>query len=193
MARRGVRPLSPDRAVDALEAALASPAAHVVAVDLDRDALDARPLLAGLRRAAPPAPAANLVHQWAETVPGRRRAVIAAFVTETATKVLGLPARSEIEPRQPFQELGLDSLMAVELRNAVGAALGQPQPATLLFDHPTPDSLVDHLLQLVGSPVEAAAASPALADTDVAAVADLTEAEAEALLLAELGQAEAAS
>jgi acyl transferase domain-containing protein len=196
MARRGVRPLSPERAVEAFEMALASPAAHVLAVDLDPDALDARPLLAGQRRTAPPAPAANLVQQWAETVPGRRRAVIAAFVVETATKVLGLPAGSDIEPRQPFQELGLDSLMAVELRNAVGAALGQPQPATLLFDHPTPDSLVDHLLQLVGAPVEAAEMAPALDDAgdgEVAALADLTEAEAEALLLAELGPAEAAS
>ncbi|HEY1278039.1 MAG TPA: acyl carrier protein, partial [Acidimicrobiales bacterium] len=71
--------------------------------------------------------------------------------------------------------------------------LGQPQPATLLFDHPTPDALVDHLLQLVGAPVDAAATPPALDDADVAALADLTEAEAEALLLAELGQAEAAS
>jgi len=108
-----------------------------------------------------------------------------------------------IPPRQPFNEIGLDSLMAVELRNAVGAALGRPQPAALLFDHPTPDSLVEHLLAMVTA---AAGDRPAPASIDPAAidpaaidpaaiddVADLTEQEAEALLLAELGGGEAGS
>src|SRR5690606_32385071 len=71
------------------------------------------------------------------------------FVVEEASKVLGLPAGTPIGARQPFHELGLDSLMAVELRNAIGAAVGRPQPATLLFDHPTTDSLVEHLLELI--------------------------------------------
>jgi acyl carrier protein len=128
-----------------------------------------------------------------------RRTVVAGFVAASARKVLGLPGSAEIPPRQPFQELGLDSLMAVELRNAVGAALGRAQPATLLFDHPTPESLTDHLLSLLPTPDAAAspppadAAAPTVADAaDAADVAALSEAEAEALLLAELGLSEEA-
>jgi acyl carrier protein len=127
-----------------------------------------------------------------------RRTVVAGFVAASARKVLGLPGSAEIPPRQPFQELGLDSLMAVELRNAVGVAVGRAQPATLLFDHPTPESLTDHLLSLLpapdaASPPPADAAAPTVADAaDAADVAALSEAEAEALLLAELGLSEEA-
>ena len=109
--------------------------------------------------------------------------------------MLGLPSGTAIAPRQPFHELGLDSLMAVELRNAVGAALGRPQPATLLFDHPTTDSLVDHLVGSSWSTRPATAAGrprpprrrPCVDRRRRRGLAALTEEEAEALLLAELG------
>ena len=42
---------------------------------------------------------------------------------------------------------GLDSLSSMEVRNRLGIALGVPLPATLLFDYPTVDKLVDHLVQ----------------------------------------------
>ncbi len=62
-----------------------------------------------------------------------------------ALKVLGLDAGSALDPQRPLNELGLDSLMAVELRNALSLALGRPLPATLLFDYPTLDALAGHL------------------------------------------------
>jgi hypothetical protein len=65
--------------------------------------------------------------------------------------------------------MGLDSLMAVELRNHLGAALGTELPATLLFEHPTVTALVDHLLELdaaaptTGTEPHATATEPAMA------------------------------
>jgi NADPH:quinone reductase-like Zn-dependent oxidoreductase/acyl carrier protein len=208
MERRGIVPLSADDALAVFDRVAfdADIPAYVLAIDLDAAALDDRPVLAALRRSATSPVASSsshgLLQQWIDTVPGMRRTTIAAFVVEQARTVLGLSAASAIAPRRPFNELGLDSLMAVELRNAVGAALGRPQPATLLFDHPTTDTLVEHLLALVeasAGPTDDPGATadpnggPPAADTDDIDVAALTEQEAEALLLAELGGSESSS
>ena len=84
-----------------------------------------------------------------------------------------------------------------ELSEVSRAATGLRFPPTLLFDHPTTDALVDHLLGLVTGPAADApsASGPApaaLDDADMAGLAQLTEAEAEAVLLAELGETEPA-
>ena len=197
LARHGLLSLSTDDALAAFDAAgraESNDVAHVLAIALDRDALDDRPVLSGLRAAAPVAESSGLLQQWIDTVAGMRRTVIAAFVDAQAKLVLGLPAASAIPARQPLNEIGLDSLMAVELRNAIGGALGAPQPATLLFDHPTSASLVDHLVAVVEAsagpsapaPDDGRAAPGPVATTDLAMLADLSDDEAEAMLLAEL-------
>jgi acyl carrier protein len=48
---------------------------------------------------------------------------IAAFVRKEIARVLGFSAAS-LDENAPLHELGLDSLMAVQFRNAVGARLG---------------------------------------------------------------------
>jgi NADPH:quinone reductase-like Zn-dependent oxidoreductase/SAM-dependent methyltransferase/acyl carrier protein len=93
--------------------------------------------------------APGLREQLAITPPARRRSVVLAFVRERALRALGLDAARSVDPRTPLGELGLDSLLAVELRNTLGTALGATLPATLLFDHPTIDALTDHLLHEV--------------------------------------------
>ncbi|MFR9770689.1 SDR family NAD(P)-dependent oxidoreductase [Nocardia sp. SC052] len=53
-----------------------------------------------------------------------------------------------VSDRTPLRELGLDSMMAVELRNALSADLGMRLPATLLFDHPTVAAVSEEIARL---------------------------------------------
>jgi hypothetical protein len=50
---------------------------------------------------------------------------------------------------QPLNEVGLDSLMAVELGKAVGAGVGRSLPATLLFSYPTVEDISTYLSKLL--------------------------------------------
>ena len=61
--------------------------------------------------------------------------------------VLGYNHPEEIAPNQPLSELGVDSLMAVELANQLEYDLGPTIPASFLFEHPTLVGLVDYLIE----------------------------------------------
>jgi hypothetical protein len=88
--------------------------------------------------------------------------------------------------------VGLDSLMAVELRNVLTRSLGKSLPATLLFDYPSLDALTGFLLKALGLTPDPVAAAPVVPFTatppaaDISDIASLTDDDAEALLLAEL-------
>jgi acyl carrier protein len=81
----------------------------------------------------------------ATTSPGRQRGAIKDFVRNCALRVLGQDDSRMLEDVTPLGEVGLDSLLAVELRNAIGRALSINLPATLLFDYPTVDALTEFL------------------------------------------------
>ncbi|MFI9405157.1 SDR family NAD(P)-dependent oxidoreductase [Nocardia sp. NPDC052316] len=76
-----------------------------------------------------------------------RRLVLDLVRAEVAT-VLGHPDPGAIGDHREFQELGFDSMAAVELRNRLNAGTGLTLATTLVFDHPTPDALAEHLLAL---------------------------------------------
>jgi len=105
-----------------------------------------------VRAAAAPAPQAReegLAERLAAAAPEERRGLVTAAVFQYLETVLGRAPGASIEPDRSFKELGLDSLTAVELRNRLGRAAGVRLPATVVFDHPTPDALADHLLGLL--------------------------------------------
>jgi polyketide synthase 12 len=66
---------------------------------------------------------------------GQRAQLLVDLVVEQAAGVLGLPV-SRLDPGTGFSDLGLDSIMAVELRAELERATGLTLPATFVFEHP---------------------------------------------------------
>jgi NAD(P)-dependent dehydrogenase (short-subunit alcohol dehydrogenase family)/acyl carrier protein len=121
----------------------------------------------------------DLQRQLAEAPASRRRPMVAAFVRERALRALGMDSAKPIDPRTPLGELGLDSLLAVELRNTLGGALSVSLPASLLFDYPSIEALTAFLLAEVfqlDPEAQAAAAEPAAETPSAAALVGSIEA-----------------
>src|SRR6516165_2873536 len=123
------------------------------------------PLLQGLVRTpsrVSRAAASGLKQRLAGLSAIERERLLLELVRITAATVLSASLDS-VEPERPLRELGLDSLMAVELRNRLAAASGLRLPATLLFDHPTPRALAQRLQgDLVEQLPQLVVASPSL-------------------------------
>ncbi len=92
----------------------------------------------------------EFLRQLADTPIDRRRKVLLEFVQKQTARVLGIDVK-EIGEFTPLNEMGLDSLMAVELRNLLGKALDlkRPLPVTLVFDYPTVLAISDYLAKEV--------------------------------------------
>jgi acyl transferase domain-containing protein len=211
--RQGLTTMTPERALSSLDAAVASGKPAVAVVDIDWPRFVAanrrehdpffQELIESTRNDAAPRPkqSGELFDRVAAAPRTRRRAMLADAVGEEARAILGAGEGVRLDSRRPLRELGMDSLMAVEIRNACAAALGRALPATLLFDYPTIESAADYVLRAhfaepVAGPA-AADARPAEArpdaagrDGDLAELDNLSAAEAEELLLAELNAVE---
>jgi acyl carrier protein len=72
---------------------------------------------------------------------------------EQIAQVLRLPPK-EIDPRTPLPTLGLDSLLALELRNRLEVSLGVTLSATLIWGYPTVAALAPFLVDKMGLRLE---------------------------------------
>ncbi|WP_343446352.1 acyl carrier protein [Micromonospora schwarzwaldensis] len=97
------------------------------------------------------------------TGPQRQQRMLELVRTHAAT-ARGHDSAQAVTPDRAFRKLGFDSLTAVELRNRLATTTGLSLPATVVFDHPTPAALADHLRAQLW-PAEAAEA-PAVAELD---------------------------
>ncbi len=96
-----------------------------------------------------------------------QHAVLLDLVRSHVSAVLGGRSPEAIDSDWAFQELGFDSLKAVELRNRLTAATGLALPTTVIFDYPNSAALAGYLHgELVGDAV-APAVEKDLADMDL--------------------------
>ena len=98
-----------------------------------------------------------------------RDRAVAELVRGEVASVLGYEDADEIDPEQAFNELGLTSITAVDLRGRLQAATGLRLPATLAFDYPTPRAVIGHITDTLA---ETPLAAPPATVTAKAAVTD---------------------
>ncbi len=156
-ARTGTPPLRPEYGLALLDRALGAGVAHVVPLRLDLAELRTHevvpPRLRGLvrgrvRRATVAAStvASGLAARLSTLDVEERTEFLLDLVADQVATVLGHATSGTVDRTLTFRDLGFDSLTAVELRNRLGTVTGLRLPATLVFDHPTADALVTHLL-----------------------------------------------
>ncbi|MFY1623436.1 SDR family NAD(P)-dependent oxidoreductase [Micromonospora sp. WMMD735] len=154
VARTGVVPMTEAEGMALFDLALAHDRAVQAPVRLDPAALrtvDAPPpVLRALIRTPRRTPGEQqpVADRLAALAPADRRQAVLDLVTTQAAKVLGHADPAEVDPGRRFADLGVDSLAATQLRNAVSTAAGVPLPAGVVFDHPTPAALADFVCGL---------------------------------------------
>jgi malonyl CoA-acyl carrier protein transacylase len=94
---------------------------------------------------AQPAKQLELLRQLEETIASDRENVLIAYIQTEVAQVLRFEASYQPNPQQGFFDMGMDSLMSIELKNRLETSLGNSLPSTLTFEYPTIESLADYL------------------------------------------------
>ncbi|WP_159037094.1 type I polyketide synthase, partial [Streptomyces specialis] len=166
-ARAGVGALTSRGGLALFDTATRTGLPLAVPVRLDTRALEAQaragslpPLLSELVRtpapprplngAAQPAERSSLAQRLAGLTGEAQQELLLDLVRTSVATVLGHTSAEAIDAGRQFTDLGFDSLTAVELRNLLNSETDLRLPATLVFDHPTPTALADHLTGALG-------------------------------------------
>ncbi|GFG64843.1 polyketide synthase [Mycobacterium kubicae] len=157
MVQIGLAPLTTEQALRLLDTALLTDRPMLVAARVDTAALASSgtpvpPLLHNVvtgpvRRVIdqiePDTSKTVLASRLQGMRPEQRQRELVELICSHAATVLGHSSVTDVNAR--FQELGFDSLTAVELRNRLKTATGLTLSPTLIFDYPTPVALADLL------------------------------------------------
>ncbi|SDY98278.1 myxalamid-type polyketide synthase MxaB [Micromonospora pattaloongensis] len=174
--QQGLRFLSPVDGGRALTRLLADPRPQVMVGEFDWDRYVAsRPAGNALYREVAREAARRAVRVDLDELRAQPAAVRLASVGELLraklAAVLHFDGADDVPAGAKFAELGLDSLMAVELKNALESVFGVPLPTSMVFDHPTVDAAARFIDQQLAPPERAGAATPER-EVDVAQLSD---------------------
>ncbi|MEU4626919.1 SDR family NAD(P)-dependent oxidoreductase, partial [Actinoplanes sp. NPDC023801] len=165
--RRGLRPMAPALAIQALAEAIDGDTGCLTVADVDWrqfapvfTAGRPSPFLGDVVPAAEVAAAAD--DRFAAMNGPERRNALLTGVRDAVAAVLGYDTVERIAPGKAFKDLGIDSLTAVELRDRLQTLTGLSLPASLVFDYPSAALLAQHLDAVLGGSGTPAAAVPLL-------------------------------
>lgn len=176
MAERGMGMLRPSQAFGTLQRLLAADVAQAAVLPIDWPTYLARsgdaPLYEVVAAAGQPVAdvgaAGSLSGRLQELTVAQRYPALQQHVHDQVARLMGLPEGQVVARSDRFVDLGVDSLMALEIRNALVDSIGRPLRATLLFDFPTIGDLTGHIggdvLQLWPPDVTPAAPPPEQVD-----------------------------
>ena len=196
----GVRPIEVSEGLGALGKLMAGQAPQVLAMPVDWNVFVAQfpagkepvalaelaapgPRTAGARQVP-----SELLLQLSAAPEAERRALAVGYLQQQVAKVMGLVAGPLPEPDYGLFELGLDSLMAVELKNLLSIAVGKDLPSSLMFQCPNIDSMADYMLRDLQKP--ALPPVPGISAADDAIMLPESEQELLSLLASEVAATE---
>ena len=130
-------------------------------------------------------PGIALLEQLKAAPEGQRRSLLDDYLRDQLAGVLGIASGKKIRSRQRLLDLGLDSLMAVQLQQRLESDLSTRFPTTLIFEHPTVGALGDHLAREVLESPESVDAEKSQTDPE-RSLDDLDRDEIAGLLAKEL-------
>ena len=93
----------------------------------------------------------NLSGQLEAIDAGERLNFIKGYVSSTVKEILGTSSLESLDEKKGFADMGLDSLMAVELKNRLQEAIGKEAvlATTAIFDQSTIEKLSEYIAQLL--------------------------------------------
>ncbi|MEL6763233.1 MAG: type I polyketide synthase, partial [Cyanobacteria bacterium J06607_6] len=155
MQARGVDAIAPDQGIQIFSQLLAQSSETQVGVVPIRwsQFLSQGWSDAFFERFQPSTPVVQPTADWRDRLenlpPHQRLSFLTTALQQEVAKVLGRSAHQLPEPQLGFFDLGLDSLMAVELKNRLEGQLGTTVSSTIIFEHPTIAALAQHLAAVV--------------------------------------------
>jgi len=177
LALLGIGSIAPERALELLGRLLGQGASQVIAVPVDWKRLrelypagSAPPLLSEIAREEtkilrPDTRTNEKRDALLAAGPEKRRKMLESYLSEQVARVLGL-SPSKLDPRQPLGDLGLDSLMAVELKNRIAVDLGVNVPVAKFLQ----GFCVEQAVAQVFDQLAAEATNPAMLPVPAAAL-----------------------
>nr|AQV04224.1 SwnK [Chaetothyriaceae sp.] len=176
LSQLGMNFLEPEAGLELLEQAVYQGRAFTIAADLDLDRLKAyyeeqggvpsflRSMLGQSKVEKPMDKAVNLRDALTDAAPEQYGSIVLRMVQATIGKALGYVRVDDVDISRPLQELGIDSLTAVLVRNHLATLTGMTLPPNIALLHPNLKSLSEFLLAQLLDDIGSGSSSPSETD-----------------------------